>query len=191
MSIINIRRFLVRTFLQVSIPFIIFIEGHCKYGDRCTFAHGDQDMRAKFVKAEHLYSTPAQPQVHDPTQIQAPAQTPISATYGTVDYSAFSQPPTMQVPVPQIEAPEVIEEVKASDPTDYGSDFQIPTFNPENFQDGADSPSVFPSFEYKDNGIIQDPTNSLLTSSTSNGVSTHAPGGSGMSKFSFAQNNYI
>lgn len=63
----------------------INLEGYWKYGDRCTFAHGDIDMRAKFVPAESLYPT-ASPVM----QIEKPM---VPMAYGGgVDYSGFSQP---------------------------------------------------------------------------------------------------
>ena len=163
---------------------LIKIEGHCKYGDRCTFAHGDQDMRAKFVKAELLYSSAAQPQVPEQVQLQAPAPAPV-ANFGTVDYGAFSQPPTMPATTPTMPVPEVQQEVKVSEPVDYGSDFQIPTFDPQNLQDGAESPSVFPSYEFKSNGILADPISNVLTSSTSPGLGNPVPSTGEMSKFGF------
>lgn len=87
MCIINIKPFLVRISKQVrENNQIIEIEGFWKYGDRCTFAHGEVDLRAKFVPASSLYSSiPSQPPTEPVSQI--------SAAYGSIDYGAFSQPP--------------------------------------------------------------------------------------------------
>lgn len=60
---VTIRLFSVEIIIKVSIRFnllelivvdsqlliIIGIDGFCKFGDRCTFSHGDEDMRAKFA----------------------------------------------------------------------------------------------------------------------------------------------
>lgn len=75
--------------------------GYCKYGDRCTFAHGDVDMRAKFVPASSLYpSTPPEytgEAVGGPTtSVGVPAMgtlgVPMTAPgtmYSGIDYSVF------------------------------------------------------------------------------------------------------
>lgn len=57
----------------------------CKYGERCTFAHGDLDMRAKFVPASTLYPTAT------PGFVQEPA-TQATQAYSGVDFAAFSPP---------------------------------------------------------------------------------------------------
>jgi len=82
-------------------------EGYCKYGDRCTFAHGEVDLREKFVPASTMYSatTPGAPggvaesyqKMSPPIAVEHPASMAgYSSGYsGVIDYSAFSQPPDM------------------------------------------------------------------------------------------------
>lgn len=79
------------------------LEGFCKYGDRCTFAHGDVDLRAKFVPASNMYPGGTQSVSGEASQI--PAQ-----SNGGIDYSAFSQPP---------------DAVPTMKPQDYGFDTQF------------------------------------------------------------------
>lgn len=63
--------------------------GYCKYGDRCTFAHGDVDLKPKFVPASTVYPDTAPEMTQDST-MQA-TQINQSPSYG-IDYSSFSQP---------------------------------------------------------------------------------------------------
>mmetsp|Transcript_2693 Transcript_2693/g.3152 ORF Transcript_2693/g.3152 Transcript_2693/m.3152 type:complete len:260 (+) Transcript_2693:337-1116(+) len=184
-------------------------------------------MRAKFVKAELLYSS-AQPQIPDPTanipaqmqgQIptqppapvpnQAPPQAPVPVgAFGAVDYSAFSHPHPPPAPISappmgvRVEAPiqapiqapsQAPVQVpvqpqalpKKQDSGDYGSDFQIPSFESNPFQDGPEGDSFLQTFEYKSNGTAEDATNGILTSATANGNFQQPGSIGGMSKFGF------
>lgn len=84
----NIKPFHVKTFKQVCISLIFHLEGYCKYGDRCTFAHGDVDLREKYIPASSLYG-------NMPSEMTPEMPPPAPPAYGGVDFSAFSQPPDM------------------------------------------------------------------------------------------------
>lgn len=142
-------------------------------------------MRAKFVKAELLYSSGAQPGMGDPSQFQA---MPHSSEYGTVDYSAFTQPPTMvapveHAPVPTTVVPQATEEVKAQEASDYGSDFQIPTFDGNNFQDEENN--FFNSFNYNNNGFGFNGYANAEESPTTRDLFSHPSDPRKVSKFDF------
>lgn len=158
MSIISIKPFLVRISKQVWTIKINILEGHCKYGDRCTFAHGELDMRAKFVPAELLY--PSTGQVPPTEPITVPA-----STYGAVDYSAFSQPATT-VAAAAFATPELIQEPFSKETHDYDSDFQIPAFDPTQIVDDIDNMPFLNSFSYKDSSSDVKQVKSVPSSST-------------------------
>lgn len=163
------------------------IGAHCKYGDRCTFAHGDHDMRAKFVKAELLYSPAAQPQSADPSQMQAMGA---NSEYGTVDYSAFSQPPSLEqvappVPVQTTVVPEPATESQAKEAADYGSDFQIPVFQ-DHFQEEDDN-QFFNSFNYNNGDLNSNGHSSAMTSSTPKEMFSEQKDQREVSKFDFVK----
>jgi hypothetical protein len=77
-----------------TVPCKNFQLGYCKYGDRCTFAHGDVDLRAKFVPASSLYPSTSG-EMGQEQIMQTPLPPPMSApgqNYSGIDYSSFSQP---------------------------------------------------------------------------------------------------
>lgn len=115
-------------------------------------------MRAKFVPAEMLYPSATQNQQPDAPMQQA-------ATFGTVDYSAFSQPPT-STDAAFGNTAEPVAEVVQKENSDYGSDFQIPTFDPSHFVDDIDQDPFLSSFNYKANGSIAKAVASVPSSST-------------------------
>jgi len=125
-------------------------------------------MRAKFVKADLLYSSPPQPQVLDPNQLQGPPP-PFQPTMGTVDYNAFSQPPPLPHTSINIINPEHQDESKEKEAFDFGSDFQIPAFEAANFHDDEDDTNMpfFKSFSYTDSEPTTQTSNNVKTSSTS------------------------
>lgn len=69
-------------------------------------------------------------------------------TYGTIDYSAFSQPLTSVV-APSFADHENITETFQKEASDYGSDLQIPTFYPAQFTDDLDNDPFLGTFNYK------------------------------------------
>lgn len=91
-----IMNFLDINILLLSLDISLYLEGYWKYGDRCTFAHGEIDMRAKFVPAESLYPTTIQSMPVDNKQI-------VQMGYEAADYPAFSQP--MGVPTNMVYHP--------------------------------------------------------------------------------------
>lgn len=85
MYTINTRLCRVNNFQTGKPLTLITIEGFCKYGDRCTFAHGEVDMRAKFVPASNMYATAT------PSVVTEMPVAPVPSN-GGIDYSVFSQP---------------------------------------------------------------------------------------------------
>lgn len=142
MCIISIRLFLVKISSPVSYPQTKRIEGHCKYGDRCTFAHGEHDMRAKFVKAELLYPSATQQTNSDVAQ-------PQTSAFGTVDYSAFTAPPGTTIAEASFGNSEIPQEPEQKEASDFGSDFNIPPFDPNQFTEDNDNNGFLNSFNYK------------------------------------------
>lgn len=132
-----------KNFLTSKPTKLIFSAGHCKYGDRCTFAHGELDMRAKFVPAELLYPSTTQQSSMDQTQMAQPV-------YGTVDYSAFSHPPASVVATPYANQ-EPVQEALNHKNSDYGSDFQLPAFDASQL-DEFDQEPFMNAFPGKANG---------------------------------------
>lgn len=116
------------------------------------------DMRAKFVPAEALYPSTTQPA----TLQAAPVPPP---TYGTIDYSAFSQPPT-SVAAAAFVSQEPVSETPHKEASDYGSDLQIPAFDPAQFTEGLDNDPFLSAFNYKNNGSAAKLPKSVPSSST-------------------------
>lgn len=116
------------------------------------------DMRAKFVPAEALY-----PSTTQPASLQAAPVPP--PTYGTIDYSAFSQPPTSMAAAAFV-SPEPVSETFPKEGTDYGSDLQIPQFDPAQFTEGLDNDPFLSAFNYKSNGATTKLQKSVPSSST-------------------------
>lgn len=106
-------------------------------------------MRAKFVKAELLYPTATQQQVENGSQSTNPS-------YGTVDYSAFSQPPvgmtesafTSQNQVPDHEMEKIINA--------FDSDFHIPGLDSSQFNEEENNNAFLNHFSYNGNGDAHD-----------------------------------
>lgn len=115
-------------------------------------------MRAKFVPAEMLYPST------NPTSQQDSNQAPQS-TYGTVDYNAFSQPPTTVGEV-AFASQEPAPETPQKEASDYGSDFQIPVFDPTQLIDDHENEPFFNSFSYKANEPEAKQSKSIPSSST-------------------------
>ena len=132
----------------------LFIDGNCKYGDRCTFAHGDQDMRSKFIKAEVLYSSAGHHQMQDPSQmmdvsyIEQPLQPPVLGTK-TIDYSAFSAPPSLPQPAAGSMVFTPHQEMEQKTMNDFDSDFSIPTISQNAFNEEMEEQNpFFKNFNY-------------------------------------------
>lgn len=126
-------------------------------------------MRAKFVKAELLYSPAAQQPTTDPSQMQTMSTT---SEFGTVDYSAFTQPPSIEsvappVQVPTTVAPEPVAETKAKEMAEFGSDFQIPVLEDHHFQEEDNNQQFFNSFNYNNGDFNSNGINNAMTSATS------------------------
>lgn len=125
-------------------------EGHCKYGDRCTFAHGEHDIRAKFVPAEAVYPANPQTQVVEAAQVAQPG-------FETVDFGAFSPPPSSMGTTPAFAMQDPGQDLATKENGDYGSDSQLPNFDPNKMVDDFDQEPFFSSFNYKANGAGDDP----------------------------------
>jgi len=142
-------------------------------------------MRAKFVKAELLYSSAAQQQPPNPSQIQSSLPPP---TMGAVDYSAFSQPPEMPdaIVMNNINHEQKVE-IENKESSDFESDFKIPAFQPENFGEGEDESMnpFFKSFNFQTTEPIADPTNNILTSTTAKEAFPQTSSKAEVSKFGF------
>uniref|UniRef100_A0A7S3N8B0 C3H1-type domain-containing protein n=1 Tax=Euplotes harpa TaxID=151035 RepID=A0A7S3N8B0_9SPIT len=116
-------------------------EGYCKYGERCTFAHGDQDLKAKFVPAETLYPT-------GPQQMYPEKVTSTAPMYGTVDYSAFAPPPSMQSASYSVPEPVEPSEKQA----EFSLDFGMGPFDVNKLTEDFDEKLFVGSFSYQSNG---------------------------------------
>jgi hypothetical protein len=107
-------------------------------------------MRAKFVKAELLYPSATQQQVADGSQQMNPS-------YGTVDYSAFSQPPV------GIAASAFSNQEQASNiemekmMSTFDSEFHIQsTIDSNQFNDESNNNVFLNHFNFNDNGDAQE-----------------------------------
>lgn len=115
-------------------------------------------MRAKFVKAELLYPSATQQSNTEVVQPQNP-------TFGTVDYDAFMAPPGTTVAEASFGNSQIIQEAEQKEASDFGSDFNIPPFDPNQFNDDNDNNGFLNSFNYKNEneGVVK---NSLPSNST-------------------------
>lgn len=143
-------------------------------------------MRAKFVKAELLYSSEAQAQPADPSQMQT---MPLASQYGAVDYTAFSQPPSFessQIPaqMPSKIATEMVTDTRPQDNGDFGSDLQLPYYDGNTFQD-EDSDNFFNSFSYANTDFTSNGFNGVATTDSSGNFFSQPSGSRQVSKFDF------
>lgn len=142
-------------------------------------------MRAKFVKAELLYSSGAQ-QPTNHTQMQT---MPASSQYGTVDYSAFSQPPYYESPpvpvhMPTKVASEPTAEAELKEAADFGSDLQIPVYDGNNFQE-EEGGTFLNSFSYANQDFTSNGFGGGMPSDTSGDYFSKPSGSREVSKFDF------
>jgi hypothetical protein len=132
-------------------------------------------MRAKFVKAELLYPSATQQQVADGSQQMNPS-------YGTVDYSAFSQPPvgiTASTYTNQEQASNVEMEKMMST---FDSDFHIQsTIDSNQFNDESNNNVFLNHFNFNDNQDAQEIENQNLAKLDQSEGETKQ----GVSKFGF------
>ena len=115
-------------------------------------------MRAKFVPAEMLY--PTTPQQPNPENQITP-----SPTYGTVDYSAFSQPPTLAGANAFNKQTPVVIEASQKEAVDFGSDFQIPSFDSLQLVDDIDQEPFLNPYNYVNNGGVEKAQNPVPSNS--------------------------
>lgn len=103
-------------------------------------------------------------------------------SYGTVDYSAFSNPSASIVPTPYA-SQEPIQETHNHKNLDYGSDFQLPAFDSSQLDEFDQDPFMNP-FSGKANGGVKLESMSFPSSATKE---THEENGKykEMSKFGF------
>jgi hypothetical protein len=99
-------------------------------------------MRAKFVKAELLYPSATQ-------QSNSEVVQPPSSAFGTVDYSAFTAPPGTTIAEASFGNAEIVQEAEQKESSDFGSDFNIPPFDPNQFNEDNENNGFLNSFNYK------------------------------------------
>lgn len=100
-------------------------------------------MRAKFVPAEMLYPSATQTTPGTTTDAQAPS-------YGTVDYSAFAQPPT-SVAGTAFASQEAGFDSNSKSQTNNNSDFVMPPFDPNQLSDDFNNDPFLKAFSYPSN----------------------------------------